>query len=518
MTRWIWTVVLATFILSVVFTILLNLGYLELSSPPPKPEPRTVTDPEEAWREWTEALLAELAEAEPAYTSRQAEAWADGLIPLVETCAGRSFERRPHIRLVDRQALTNRLAAMSFRELLQQFPDIDEQCAWEIAWSDASVSAMSFLGLYEPGGDTVYLTPTNVEPIMRMAGVAQEDLDVILRLVITHELTHALQDQHVDLSEQLNAAYGGQEVEALLAMIEGHATFVEELVGRRLGLDEAVLELAGLITAGAAPSKHEPFGKLRRFVELTHERRYLGGRDFVRYHHERGGTETVWAILASPPARMSVILQPATYGAPLQVRDYSGVLPGLERLLHLGDATGTAPNLAQGLLSAFSGLPADVILDAAAYLDDVQNHSFSFDIVRGRGELTLLVVTDASFGRRMAEIAEGLVLRELEKRKRTGAVKVRDERQGELNGIQADFARTVSYGMQIPGGPPLSTHFAVVSRGLAVLEILTFHLEVDDADLVRLAEEAFRRVESAPVFDVEDGWEDRPGYSPPDGS
>ena len=133
------------------------------------------------------------------------------------------------------------------------------------------------------------------------------------KIVVAHEYTHALQDQHFDLeANQISDPFEGDAALGQLAVIEGDATLTSqlwaidnltpaelfELLGEALGgLDQDVLEGIPLV--------------LRRQLEFP----YGEGMLFVNGLYESGGFAAVDAALQDPPSSTEQILHPEKYDA-----------------------------------------------------------------------------------------------------------------------------------------------------------------------------------------------------------
>jgi hypothetical protein len=283
-----------------------------------------------------EHLRGLFAEGPPAYSLEQAEAWAAEIIPLVEDVCDRTFESPPAIRVGSRAELADviaRDAHAQYRAAASwlQGPGLDRMVAEYSAYLSTAL-----LGLYDPQGRAINLAPTNVRAIMQAEGIDERHFEPFVKLVIAHEVTHALQDQELDLAVTRPPATAGERIVAWQAAIEGHAEFVQDAVGARLGLSASALEMGRMLSAGAVSPDDPEFDACRRAVGVQYEEIYLGGRDFMAYHHEQGGPERLWEILAAPPRDMSVINRPSIYGADgSRLIDYFNVLQGLEK--HFGD-------------------------------------------------------------------------------------------------------------------------------------------------------------------------------------
>ena len=283
-----------------------------------------------------ERLRGLFAEGPPAYSLEQAEGWAAELIPLVEDICGRTFKSPPVIRVGSRAELADVIARDAHAQYRSaaawlEGPGLDRMVAEYSAYLSTAL-----LGLYDPQSKAINLAPTNVRAIMQAEGIDERHFEPFVKLIIAHEVTHALQDQELDMALTRPPATAGERVVSWQATIEGHAEFVQDTVGGRLELSGSALEMARMLSAGAVSPDDPEFDVYRRAVAVQYEEIYLGGRDFMAYHHEDGGMERLWEILAAPPRDMSVINRPSVYGADgSRLTDYFNVLQGLEK--HFGD-------------------------------------------------------------------------------------------------------------------------------------------------------------------------------------
>jgi hypothetical protein len=196
-----------------------------------------------------------------------------------------------------------------------------------------------------------------------------------LQLVLAHELTHALEDQHFPL--HLTASVGPtQRSEARRAVIEGTATFVAALYARRyLGDEVSVTQrLAGQRSIYAAG------GSTPYAVKAVTIFDYVDGALFVRGLHLRADR---WApvnrALQRPPVRTQEILHPGEWrrGPPTRrVRLELGHLLGADWRLVGGGPAGEQDALA--VLGA--GAP-----DAGAELGAAGWAGGRFELWRARG-------------------------------------------------------------------------------------------------------------------------------------
>jgi hypothetical protein len=182
-----------------------------------------------------------------------------------------------------------------------------------------------------------------------------------LHLVLAHELTHALEDQHFDL--RLATSRGPSEAaQARRALIEGSATYVaarydRRYQGNRLRLK---LEISGQRSVFAAGGQ-TPFA-----VKASTIFDYVSGPMFVAGLYDRThGWRPVDRALRSPPQLTRYILHPRTWPAsqPAAPVTLAGVRPPRPTWLQVGG--GLAGE--QLLLSILSeGAPPTIAQAAAA--------------------------------------------------------------------------------------------------------------------------------------------------------
>jgi hypothetical protein len=143
--------------------------------------------------------------------------------------------------------------------------------------------------------------------------------DVAERLLFSHELTHALQDQSLRLDRRFKSLRDdGDRALALQCLLEGEATVVMVRVALRdlPGADEAVEEaLAPLLSAGALEKANAPKNLPDYFVEQLFFP-YVEGTAYVRRAIARGGWKEVDRLWTDPPVSTSEILHEERRPAP----------------------------------------------------------------------------------------------------------------------------------------------------------------------------------------------------------
>lgn len=130
------------------------------------------------------------------------------------------------------------------------------------------------------------------------------------KVVVAHEYTHALQDQHFDLKDTISDYTLGDAQLAELAVIEGDATLTSQLwMTDHLDFGELLqLIIEGFSQLDEASLEGIPL-VLRRQLEFP----YTEGFVFATQLHDEGGFAAVNDALTTPPASTEQILHPEKY-------------------------------------------------------------------------------------------------------------------------------------------------------------------------------------------------------------
>jgi hypothetical protein len=161
------------------------------------------------------------------------------------------------------------------------------------------------------------------------------------KLIYTHELMHALQDQNLDLDRRLKALKdNGDRALALQCLLEGEATLVmiRAALSDLPGADESIEdEIAPLLAAGTLEKSNQPKDVPAYFTEQLFFP-YVEGTAWVRRAVKAGGWAEIDRLWRHPPQSTSEILHPeARPAAPdtdLLPREGEGLAPAGSRLLY----------------------------------------------------------------------------------------------------------------------------------------------------------------------------------------
>ncbi|MDP8957055.1 MAG: hypothetical protein M3N24_08875 [Actinomycetota bacterium] len=224
----------------------------------------------------------------------------------VENLRGLNFERPVAPRAVSREEL-NRLLGEGIEEGLPEGRAKRLQRAWatigavppgtDLREAFKEFGASSIVGFYDTDDQRlVYLGSDSPSPLQRM--------------VLAHELTHALDDQHFNLDrlDDLDARCRDEAGMAYLSLVEGSA---EVMSGKWASQNLTVGELADLqaeqAAQGGLPSTVPPF-----FLQMIIFP-YPNGTAFVTEIIERGGTDALNRAFRNPPVSTEQILHPEKY-------------------------------------------------------------------------------------------------------------------------------------------------------------------------------------------------------------
>lgn len=263
------------------------VSHLQAEEPPPLPRP----------------------ESEPAYTQEQAEVWLAEVMPSLESVSGRAFNQAPVIECVSRDKVSEVLAKEFLATLNRMDPSGAESLNPMIAESYAQIFAARLLGKYSLADGKLLLLPGNLKSIAELADFPEESYDGLVKILIAHELTHALQEQEIGLEEKLSTINDKDSIVAFNAAIEGHAIIFHEMTGKELGLDESVQQLNYLLPGGGLFSEKilQTAGQ-QDSSKIYQKIVYDYGAAYMRKIYDEGGTEATWAAIEAAPVALNEIL------------------------------------------------------------------------------------------------------------------------------------------------------------------------------------------------------------------
>lgn len=250
-----------------------------------------------------------LKDEKPAFSLKQAKNFAEYAIPIVEETAGRAFKQKPKIEIMS----TKELEQLLIKEYTSDTSlNNSEARAPSKTWIE--VSSKLALGIYDKNDQTIFLFPQRYSSRLKLYKLDKNLSFDLAKRVILHELVHALQDQHINLDDSFRKTPGDDEYYAFSAVIEGHATFIEELVAGHLTIDDRINKLPPISELKemhfADPEINQA---IKNFMSV-----YEDGKQFIEHYYKIGGNRLLWEILEFPPVDSAMVLYPETY----QFKDY----------------------------------------------------------------------------------------------------------------------------------------------------------------------------------------------------
>jgi hypothetical protein len=208
---------------------------------------------------------------------------------------------------------------------------------------------------FQTGQVVGFYNPIDGELVYRADG----RLDLVERVTLAHELTHAIDDQHFDLSriDRVAATCRDEAFQAALGAVEGSAQFFSIKVLFEFPPDDG--DFSGLGDGGGMPDGVPPF-----MVDLQLWP-YTAGQSFVTALDGRGGTAEIDAALRRFPTTTEQILHPERFpgDAPPARVD----VPDLSRAFGPGWGDLDVMQVGEAWLAAMLGLRLDsAAADAAA--------------------------------------------------------------------------------------------------------------------------------------------------------
>ncbi|MEQ9616983.1 MAG: hypothetical protein RLN60_02990 [Phycisphaerales bacterium] len=230
-------------------------------------------------------------------------------------------------------------------EILERYAD--EHPLYIGAVIDSLGTRYTLAAQYMPTTREILLNPELIRTLIEAENLdpgAQADW---VRLLLAHELTHALQDQELDLIALADRWQTPYALTAQKRAQEGHAMFVQERVSRRLERSPLFERMLGALDAGIADEPaHEITDpenrKLREeFTSVIRPQQPLGsiyreGLEHARAIHERAGADGLWQYVRNPPVFEDEIESIETYDLD---RPFPSILPAVTRILSEGDDT-----------------------------------------------------------------------------------------------------------------------------------------------------------------------------------
>ena len=239
-----------------------------------------------------------------ALSGEELEALTARTAAQVETIRCLTFEEAPPVELVTREEFATTIEA-DFAEYFtpdrEQF--VDAQFAAMLV-ADQETDGPTLLEEHRTGFAAAFYDPS--EEYIGMIGERPEDTEID-QVTFAHELLHALQDQHYNLSAY-NRGETTDRHKANLSVVEGEAQFVDYEYEKRCNRGEWVDDCLDPETSTDSP---DPVSWELTFWDVQP---YTDGYTLVDQQYESDGWEGIDTLFAEPPTSTIHSIYPEKYG------------------------------------------------------------------------------------------------------------------------------------------------------------------------------------------------------------
>ncbi len=319
------------------------------------------------------------------------------LLAVAERVRELTFERTVDVSIENREAITARM--------LEEATDPD---------LDRALLTYSALGLLDEGTDVrALLARVLGEQVVGYYDTDQRRLvirdDVAQHLqppergfdesslVLVHEIVHALQDQRLGLSENVEIERDTDADNAYHALVEGDATlamfgYVAELAGRPLSaLTSDPHQLRELVER-SMPAGNDELSRAPAILRIPLVAAYIEGFGLNATLHSRGGFRDIDAAFRAPPTTTEQVLHPERYLAHEAAEPVA--LPALAELEEAGLTVNDEDTLGELELSVYFGQLAQSGVDREAAAGWGGDRLRSYRRTDGHGAVVWFVTFD----------------------------------------------------------------------------------------------------------------------------
>lgn len=430
------------------------------------------------------------------FTPKEVESFVAEVVPRIEQIMQRKFKSIPPLVVGDAEAVARILAGDLEPTIRKENPELSGAQLAEAALEDARARMPNILGKYGMKAKKLGLMPANLALTLHFHRIDRKHATGILRIVIAHEITHALQAQYVDILDLLTKGETEDATAAYTAVIEGQAMFIQDRIGQALALVPAAEEYAKTFSAAGVDFPDDE----SRHAALYQEFIYMAGKRFTEHHYAKGGAARLWEILAHPPTATSMIGHPETYSASPPPRpDLSKVFAvpaddfGKRRWtlherdlgeIHLrafyADMDQTALDTFTGSVVAARGLSAQSTRDDAAL------------------EFTLFLLTDKSAAAKTIELLRGPIAEDVKAATEEGTYRIKRSSDTKLTEIPCDASRVYTAVLADAAGKDVvEKRFILAARGTILLELQGDNCPLPSKRLQKILEGVFQSATEA---------------------
>jgi hypothetical protein len=228
----------------------------------------------------------------------------------VEDIRGLEFQHRVRVEFLSDSAFRARVRRESGRLSAADRRRLDAESAELRALGLASGDIDLAVASSEYAGENVL---AYYDPSRQRITVRGDALTPATEVVLAHELTHALQDQHFDLDKLDRTARTSTQSAVREALVEGDATRIQNLYTQNLTDDERAEAEAVIYTSpDGEEAAEETESALPDVLGAIYEAPYILGPDLVESLAAHGGTRAIDRALRNPPATDEGVFNPLT--------------------------------------------------------------------------------------------------------------------------------------------------------------------------------------------------------------
>jgi hypothetical protein len=445
----------------------------------------------------------------PVYTVADAEQCIKEVLPVVEELNGRKLRMVPPCRISKKTSQGGWLSGDTLATCLALMPQLTSKDWAMIQYIMSQGGAGGAVASYDYLDHVIWLTPNAFDQMFESGRLRRANARAYLKVILAHELTHAVQDQEIDFIRSRNMAGTNDTQWAYTSTVEGMAEYMEQKAAVTMNMQQAEQELLDSGKRGKDDVGHWKVAPVILFDALSasQDHIYFSGRDFISWQFDHGGIEQVWKVLANPPTSTSVIFHPDRYPEPHKTPvQYEQALFWLAQ--QLGDTWEVDRNMSVGemiLRSAFVSMGEEARKKAVNSLDHVQvliasNNQSSM------ATITMFVLKDRSMTNDFVDLMKKLEQGNFAKMN-TRRILIAGSKS--LQGIDGCcYSSKICYTYK--GGKGSVDYLCTrIARDRVVLEIDVQDQYPDDKVLITIANKVFSRLEQMGILPVE-----KPGVKP----
>lgn len=405
------------------------------------------------------------------------QAEVDELYANVTSVTGVAYKEFPEIEVVDKSMLllllfaeTNFLQVDSLDELNHYYP------------------MMQICGKYSWLTKNIYLVE---EDLVTAQNLWNTDAKTVQKLVLIHEMVHALDDQYYDLEHLYAQASSRDQIMSVGALIEGHAMYVAKQVYEHMGFDKDCFEK---LWASAAEG-----------VNIVAEQ-YLAGLRFVSYVLDEGNLSEE-LLFAKPPLTAHYILNPEWYlqKTPIEFTDLDATfgkefwnsLPWNFRYGNSVTSDKLTFYLTFQLLEADERLIEGFLTGWSCTLHEITPTQVEIQIPtidqityeNGYLSVTILQLTTPEFAEQYQSFFKEYNAKQWNEMKEEG-----QEEEISTPQVEALYPHSYRNSLTSDGANVYATYFLDVLSSQYLVEVLSMNLEMTEQDLLRVIAEIERRL------------------------